>query len=96
MCRCTSSCLPVQANWAEGPGRDGIEKVYMSSRKLDGDAVVIFMRALCAVSQEELMPANPEEPARYARLPLEVSPPSEGTMQSYPAMKGKECLPACL
>ena len=62
------------ANWAEGPGREGIEKVYMSSRSLDGDAVVIFMRALCAVSQEELMPANPEEPARYTRHTLMVYP----------------------
>ena len=64
----------MQANWAEGPGREGIEKVYMSSRSLDGDAVVIFMRALCAVSQEELMPANPEEPARYARHAPKDSP----------------------
>ena len=54
----------MQANWAEGQGREGIEKVYMSSRSLSGDAIVIFMRALCAVSQEELLPANPEEPAR--------------------------------
>lgn len=38
----------------------------MSSRGLSGDAVVVFMRALCAVSQEELMPANPAEPARCA------------------------------
>ena len=36
----------------------------MSSRSLSGDAIVIFMRALCAVSQEELMPAYPGEPAR--------------------------------
>ena len=57
----------MQANWAEGPGRDGIEKVYMSSSSLSGDAVIIFMRALCAVSQEELMPANPDEPARWAK-----------------------------
>ena len=57
------SCV-MQANWAEGQGREGIEKVYMSSRSLSGDAIVIFMRALCAVSQEELLPANPEEPAR--------------------------------
>ena len=40
----------------------------MSSRSLSGDAIVIFMRALCAVSQEELLPANPDEPARYAQL----------------------------
>ena len=58
------TCWLVQANWAEGPGRGAIEKVYMSSSKLSGDAVVIFMRALCAVSQEELMPANPDESAR--------------------------------
>ena len=58
----------MQANWAEGSGREGIEKVYMSSRSLSGDAIVIFMRALCAVSQEELLPANPDEPARCAQL----------------------------
>lgn len=63
----------MQANWAEGPGRDGIEKVYMSSGSLDGDAVVIFVRALCAVSQEELLPANPDETARYT-----------GLIQAYP------------
>jgi len=39
----------------------------MSSSSLDGDAVVIFMRALCAVSQEELMPAQLDEPARCAK-----------------------------
>lgn len=41
----------------------------MCSRVLNGDAVVIFMRALCAVSQEELMPASPEEPARCVFAP---------------------------
>lgn len=42
----------------------------MCSSVLNGDAVVIFMRALCAVSQEELMPASPEEPARYQLMDM--------------------------
>lgn len=57
--------LPVQANWADGPGRNDIERLYMRSGSLNGEAVVVFVRALCAVSQEELAPSNPEEPARY-------------------------------
>ncbi|KAK9904753.1 hypothetical protein WJX75_001787 [Coccomyxa subellipsoidea] len=56
------------ADWADGPGRSDIERLYMCSSVLNGDAVVIFMRALCAVSQEELMPASPEEPARTYTL----------------------------
>lgn len=43
-----------QARWAAGPGRVGVERVYTRSAGLDGEAVVVFMRALCAVSQEEL------------------------------------------
>eukprot|EP00775_Hariotina_reticulata_P004219 gene4219-4468_t len=31
-----------------------LERAYTRSASLDGDAVVVFMRALCAVSQEEL------------------------------------------
>ena len=56
--------MRMQADWADGPGRGDIERLYMCSRVLNGDAVVIFVRALCAVSQEELVPASPEEPAR--------------------------------
>ncbi|BDA49435.1 probable Brefeldin A-inhibited guanine nucleotide-exchange protein [Coccomyxa sp. Obi] len=56
------------ADWADGPGRADIERLYMCSRVLNGDAVVIFVRALCAVSQEELVPASPEEPARTYTL----------------------------
>lgn len=40
-----------------------IERVYSGSAGLAGDAVLSFMRALCAVSQEELHPTEPGEPA---------------------------------
>lgn len=54
----------VLVNWSEEEGREAIERVFSSSSSLNGDAVVIFVRALCAVSQEELVPADPEQPAR--------------------------------
>ncbi len=53
-----------QVAWAEGPGASGIEAVYGCSGALAGDAVVVFLRALCAVSQEELAPARPGEAPR--------------------------------
>lgn len=56
----------AQAAWADGPGREGVERLYGGSGALNGDAVVIFIRALCAVSQEELVPADALEPARCA------------------------------
>ncbi|KAF6256772.1 hypothetical protein COO60DRAFT_1627056 [Scenedesmus sp. NREL 46B-D3] len=41
--------------WAESAaGALELERPYARSATLDGDAVVVFMRALCAVSQEEL------------------------------------------
>jgi brefeldin A-inhibited guanine nucleotide-exchange protein len=41
--------------WAASPeGRAAVARIYTRSASLDGDAVVVFMRALCAVSQEEL------------------------------------------
>ena len=51
-------------SWAEGSGREAVEKVYARSASLNGDAVVIFVRALCAVSQEELVPVRPGEAPR--------------------------------
>jgi brefeldin A-inhibited guanine nucleotide-exchange protein len=43
------------AAWAaSADGQAAIGRVYSRSAGLDGDAVVVFMRALCAVSQEEL------------------------------------------
>lgn len=45
------------------PGVAPIERVYSGSAGLAGDAVLSFMRALCAVSQEELHPTEPGEPA---------------------------------
>jgi hypothetical protein len=63
-----AACV-AQASWADGPGREEIERLYGSSAGLSGDAVVIFVRALCAVSQEELVPANMQEPARWACCP---------------------------
>lgn len=40
-----------QVVWAEGPGAEAIQRVYSRSGDLNGDAVVVFVRALCAVSQ---------------------------------------------
>ena len=56
----------MQVNWSENEGREAIEQVYARSARLNGDSVVVFVRALCAVSQEELVPGNPGEPARLA------------------------------
>lgn len=58
----------VLVNWSENEGREAIEQVYSCSSSLNGDAVIIFVRALCAVSQEELVPANLEQPARCVPL----------------------------
>ena len=44
------------ALWAETAGAAPIERVFTNSAALGGDAVLSFMRALCAVSQEELHP----------------------------------------
>lgn len=45
--------------WAETVGTAPVDRVYANSAGLPGDAVVTFMRALCAVSQEELVPGRP-------------------------------------
>ena len=50
--------------WAVGPGAAAIEQVYNCSSSLNGEAVLVFVRALCAVSQEELNPAQPSEAPR--------------------------------
>lgn len=55
-------------NWAVGPGAEAIRSVYARSGQLNGDAVVVFVRALCAVSQEELSPADPSEAPRAHSL----------------------------
>ena len=39
--------------------------VYLRSCGLDGDAVIAFFRALCAVSHKELTPSDPHETPRY-------------------------------
>ena len=52
-------------SWAEGTGRKAVEQVFARSASLNGDAVVIFVRALCAVSQEELVPVRPGEAPRW-------------------------------
>ncbi len=41
-----------------GPGASAIDQVYACSGSLNGEAVLVFVRALCAVSQEELNPAQ--------------------------------------
>lgn len=58
----------MQVMWAEGPGAEAIRSIYARSAQLNGDAVVVFVRALCAVSQEELSPADPAEPPRAHSL----------------------------
>lgn len=40
--------------WAETAGSGPIDRIFTNSPSLDGDAVVVFFRALCAVSQSEL------------------------------------------
>ena len=54
-------------------GFAAVEKVYSRSSSLNGDAVVIFMRALCAISQEELVPALPGEAVRCCSIQLGFS-----------------------
>ncbi|GMH39854.1 hypothetical protein BSKO_07758 [Bryopsis sp. KO-2023] len=44
--------------WSDAEGTAEMDKVFVGSNELDGDAVLVFTRALCAVSLEEL---NPEE-----------------------------------
>jgi len=45
--------------WAETAGALPIERIFTESDKLNGEAVLTFFRALCAVSQEELDPGVP-------------------------------------
>lgn len=47
------------ALWADTAGAGPIERVFANSTSLGGDAVLSFVRALCAVSQEELNPTVP-------------------------------------
>lgn len=57
--------------WATtGPGREAVERVFERSARLNGDAVVVFMRSLAAISQEELVPVVLTEKPRYVSLDL--------------------------
>jgi hypothetical protein len=65
---CCAAGLPIREGpgagfvlWAETAGATPIERVYSNSASLPGDAVLTFMRALCAVSQEELSPGKQGE-----------------------------------
>lgn len=40
--------------WAETAGAVPLDKVFANSTALDGESVVVYFRALCAVSQEDL------------------------------------------
>ncbi|KAI8114546.1 hypothetical protein M9434_002668 [Picochlorum sp. BPE23] len=40
--------------WAETSGAASIERIFANSTELDGESILTFMRALCAISQEEL------------------------------------------
>ncbi len=44
--------------WAETSGASGIEKIFSNSVELDGESILTFLRALCAISQEELEPVD--------------------------------------
>ena len=46
-----------------------MEAIFAGSSSLNGEAIIIFVRALCAVSQEELVPALPLEQPRYTIKP---------------------------
>ena len=48
--------------WADGEGGAETDHVYVASSNLNGDAVLVFTRALCAVSQEELNPEDDSPP----------------------------------
>ncbi len=67
--------------WAEGEGLASVERVFSHSAALDGDAVVVFMRALCAVSQEELDPPQGGSP-RCARLERWMKRSSSGRVDA--------------
>lgn len=58
--------------WGQTAGATPVERVFSNSANLSGDAVVTFMRALCAVSQEELSPGK--SGARAWRLHCRVGP----------------------
>ena len=58
-----------QVNWAENGGKQAIEQVFARSADLNGDAVIIFIRALCAISQEELVPEDAADPPRLNSHP---------------------------
>jgi hypothetical protein len=56
--------------WTTGaPGREAVERVFERSARLNGDAVVVFMRSLAAISQEELVPVVVTEKPRCAEKP---------------------------
>ncbi len=44
--------------WAETSGANVIEKIFTNSIELDGESILTFLRALCAISQEELEPTD--------------------------------------
>ncbi len=44
--------------WAETSGANVIEKIFTNSVELDGESILTFLRALCAISQEELEPSD--------------------------------------
>lgn len=61
------------ALWAlSAEGHDAIARVYTCSASLDGESVVVYFRALCAVSREEL-DSSPSRPAP-SDLPPSSSP----------------------
>ena len=58
----------MQVNWAQGAeGQRQLQQIFTNSGALNGDAVVVFIRAVCAVSQEELVPTTSDLPPRYSQ-----------------------------
>jgi hypothetical protein len=79
--------------WAESSaGALELERPYARSATLDGDAVVVFMRALCAVSQEELESGSSVTTAAAA-APSPGSPRSTAAagLRLYSLQKVVEC-----
>ena len=51
--------------WAETSGISSIDKIFLNSSNLDGESILTFIRALCAISQEELDPVDDSSPKVY-------------------------------
>ena len=71
-------------NWAEADGKQDIEQVFARSADLNGDAVIVFVRALCAISQEELVPEDPADPPRSSHSKILIESTATSTLVMTP------------